>query len=1346
MPKLTIIAAIVDYRDRPGAHLPALGDELDGIQKALQPAIAAGLCELKIIADLTAEKLVEAVHDAKHPVVGFHFAGHATERALVLREDAHREGLAAFLGRQSSLRFVFLNGCSSAGHLPTLHQAGIPAVIATDNAINDQQAKAIAISFYEQLGKGRPLETAFYHYQAPHDIKRSEASRKLDMGEVSDYPWRLSYKPGAEAEMKVWSLAIAAEQPLFGLPPIAPKFDLPAQPFRYLEGYGHRHAPVFFGRSSDIRRLYEYLNDAHLSPILLLYGQSGVGKSSLLEAGLLPRLEEAYAAKTVRRNPEGGLPASLLTAISAANLPEEQARQQWLAQEAALGKPLILVLDQAEEIFTQAAGHPEAELGGLLRLLSNIFDQTGQRPRGKLILSFRQEYYAGFADALSARLLPYSAVPIAPLSHSGIIEAVEGLAHSELLARQYGLTAEPGLAQMIADDLLETPHSPIAPMLQVLLTEMWNRSAPGDRQFTIELYRSVKRQGIQLADFVAQKLAAVRAEHPAAERSGLDLDVLYCFTTPLATAAQHTEEAILARYRGREDEVRRLLEAMSSQYLLSKTTEDLSCPTYRLAHDTLAPIVRREFDASDRPGQLAEKIIGSAALSHHAGLLNEQQLQLVQAGQHGMRAWTSTETGWIERSGREIKQQQQRRRRLRWLTAAAAALLVVLLGWGYRSELSQRKLSQSQALASQAELAAAAQPTLAIRLLQQSLAILPDPSREAKLFELLRDNLLADTLFVAPSRPALAAIAPNGRTIMMAFPADHGEMKAQAFRYADGDWSAQPLERPRSKSSLYDLVFSADGLKAFGGGKSHQLHQWGADGTGLATSQYNHPPLFFHSLAANANGTKLATLTEVNDQFFLQLWEVPRDKQLANIPLADRPRAVQFAPDDEHMLVGMDSGELLVLSQSGERRGGWPGTGEALTSIAVHHQQGKLAVAAQQTVYLLQAAGTELRLLDSLHYPEAAIQRLAFSPDGRLLLTASADRRVGLWRLEDGRLLYLLREHEAPVLGLGFAQAGQQILTTDESGVVRKWDLPPLFPAQRIAQEGYIERLQLWPVGTSQRLVAAVGQAPVKQWDIPSGQALGAFEGHEDWVSAFALTADGYCLSGDNYGQLHYWSLANPVAAAPLNAHQEAITAIALALDGQHFVTVALSQEVYVWERSSKTLVDSLPHPSFVADLAFAKGGAQLWTIAQDGKLRIWSAKNWALQKEVEFDEAFSPLLLAASEHTPQVLLAGERGAQGVVIGLKPDAARAWEVILPQGPPNAIAQRRPPGAPAYAFGMDDGLILLADERGRVFHQLQAPSGQRILSLDWAGDYLVSGCAGGELLLWKDVDRGRRLER
>ena len=137
--------------------------------------------------------------------------------------------------------------------------------------------------------------------------------------------------------------------PCHGLPGLKRR-PLPAKPFRYLDRFTAADAEIFFGRNREIRELYERLTDPASSPVVLLYGQSGVGKSSFLDAGLLPRLEWYHEVRYVRRDAQGGLGAALRAALQPAATEGTSLAEAWRLTESKAKRPLIVSLDQVEEV------------------------------------------------------------------------------------------------------------------------------------------------------------------------------------------------------------------------------------------------------------------------------------------------------------------------------------------------------------------------------------------------------------------------------------------------------------------------------------------------------------------------------------------------------------------------------------------------------------------------------------------------------------------------------------------------------------------------------------------------------------------------------------------------------------------------------------------------------------------------------------------------------------------------------------------------------------------------------------------------------------------------------------
>jgi hypothetical protein len=280
--------------------------------------------------------------------------------------------------------------------------------------------------------------------------------------EIEDrFPWDIFYRKGAE-KVKDWNLPEAARNPLFGLPEIPPG-KLPDQPFLFLNRYERKHAEIFFGRSYYIRELYHRVTDQKSPPIILLYGQTGVGKSSLLDAGLIPRLEQSHTVCYARRDPQKGLLGTIEKVLHD-GLPGKDrggAAENWRHMESAADKPLVFILDQVEEVFTNPNKELVHEWEDFLEALTAIFGNSAAYPRGKLILGYRKEFHPEIDEKLKNYELDRTPLFMEPLRREDIMDVVTGLTRTKLLRDKYNIEVEEKLPVIIADDLLEGKNTPV---------------------------------------------------------------------------------------------------------------------------------------------------------------------------------------------------------------------------------------------------------------------------------------------------------------------------------------------------------------------------------------------------------------------------------------------------------------------------------------------------------------------------------------------------------------------------------------------------------------------------------------------------------------------------------------------------------------------------------------------------------------------------------------------------------------------------------------------------------------------------------------------------------------------
>ncbi|MEQ9501231.1 MAG: serine protease [Deltaproteobacteria bacterium] len=406
-----------------------------------------------------------------------------------------------------------------------------------------------------------------------------------------------------------------------GLPPLPDDIGVPKAPYRRLLPYGRVEARVFFGRGATIQEIIRSIEDPS-APLTFLSGQSGVGKSSVLRAGVLPRLEASRSVAIEARSREEGLVGSFERAV-----------------ERIGDAPPLIVVDQVEEAYTRPREHPDAEVDDLMFAIRRYLEDV---PPAQVMLVFRKEWLGDLEAAADRWSLPYMNAYVRRLAQPDIEAVVNGPTRDFRLAKHFHLKIDSDLAPVIAVDLTTDPDSPIAPTLQVILTELYDaaeRVSKSEPHMRVADYRTLVRGGSNLEAFVDRQLASLPPAVRAAGDDGLILDVLEFHTTDLGTAETRTEDEIAARYDGAEA----LVDGLRDAYLLTDPRDDGAGQSRRtrLAHDTIAPIVRRRFQDSLKLGQQARRILETAALDWRNGTtgeaLTQRALGIVQGGLRSMR-------------------------------------------------------------------------------------------------------------------------------------------------------------------------------------------------------------------------------------------------------------------------------------------------------------------------------------------------------------------------------------------------------------------------------------------------------------------------------------------------------------------------------------------------------------------------------------------------------------------------------------------------------------------------------------------------------------------------------------
>jgi WD40 repeat protein/serine/threonine protein kinase/tetratricopeptide (TPR) repeat protein len=260
-----------------------------------------------------------------------------------------------------------------------------------------------------------------------------------------------------------------------------------------------------------------------------------------------------------------------------------------------------------------------------------------------------------------------------------------------------------------------------------------------------------------------------------------------------------------------------------------------------------------------------------------------------------------------------------------------------------------------------------------------------------------------------------------------------------------------------------------------------------------------------------------------------------------------------------------------------------------------------------------------------------AVNALAVGPDGRTVVTGSANRGIKLWR--DG----LLRTR----LSLNFReQLRDELAEHSNSGNLLN-----------AADSVYVAAFR--PDGRV--VVTAGGNKQAHLWDAATGQPVGGPMVHEGPVVAAAFSPDGKLLltaSGDKTARL--WDAATGRAIGQPLRHQAEVVAVAFSRDGRAFVTGSWDNTARVWETATQQLVGPpLVHQGKVLAVAFSPDGWTVLTGSADGTARLWDGRT---------GKPIGPPL----RHGDEVrAVAFSPDGSSVLTGSDDDTARLWPVPRP---------------------------------------------------------------------------------
>ncbi len=439
-------------------------------------------------------------------------------------------------------------------------------------------------------------------------------------------------------------------------------------PFKFLDSYTREDHDIYFGRNSETEALYTAV---FKSKMVLLYGVSGTGKSSLIQCGLANKFQESdWLPVFVRRGRDmlDSLFQSLIhTHVEAPREPKKRTAKSFLKLLQSLYldhfKPVYLIFDQFEELFIFGNKEERNEFVQLMEALQQSEVQV------KVIFSIREEYLAmltEFEDRLPE--LFQNRIRVERMHFPQAKEVIQG-------ACQYAtIEIEEGFEEQLLEKLTGGKKELELTYLQVLLDRLWKKSEEGKNGFTLTLLESMGHISDLLGQFLEEQINEL-------EEPEQGLTVLKTFVSVQGTKKQLTFEEI---HQGclslgkdlKESGIQDLLHRFTDLRILRDKDES---GRYELRHDSLAAKIYEKITLAEKELMEVRQFVEQAyQLYEKKGIiLSADSLNFVAPYRQKLflkpkiRAFIDASQHYYERKAK------RRRRILTWSISAALVIAIV---------------------------------------------------------------------------------------------------------------------------------------------------------------------------------------------------------------------------------------------------------------------------------------------------------------------------------------------------------------------------------------------------------------------------------------------------------------------------------------------------------------------------------------------------------------------------------------------------------------------------------------------------------------------------------------------
>ncbi|BAY76049.1 WD-40 repeat protein [Nostoc linckia NIES-25] len=1056
-----------------------------------------------------------------------------------------------------------------------------------------------------------------------------------------------------------------------------------ASPYKGLDKFDQSDTDLFFGRASLISSLIQVISQKNL---ILLFGASGSGKSSVILAGLIPKLKEKWRTTFEEfvfkpgKNPFISLSAALMRnneneaelALEAENNTlveiitnlknKKKGKTQWL-----------IYIDQFEELFTNI--NNERKRNSFINSLVHLYEslQTSQEQTVKIVMTMR----ADFLEQIS--FYPNLAGII-----QGNMHLIPDMLPNELWlaieqpAAKHGVVFEEGLVDEIINEF--KGQAGLLPLLQYTLDLLWKRDNiidPNDptqtqphphtdrtlnlityrelggvtgalQQRANEIYQSLDQEQQEITKQIFLKLintvetkSGIKTVSRRAERNEFNGELVE------NTLIKFIKEKLLVTHNYNLNE---------ETVLTTSNKSPKNSSTVEVAHEILL----------DSWGKLKEWI-------------NDNKKVI------SIKNWLTNETTYWLR----LKNENENKVNEELLKGSRLDELIDLEDKGVFDNLGGLSIDEQQFI----------QASIKYR----------DRSEQEKLERILDASISSSQLLFASNNKldALVNLIKIGDTLQKEL--EKYEYSRLRFLIIFGKLFNELAEYnsiPAHEGIVSSISFSREEDEIFAsvGYQDRIIKFWRRDGTQMKIIDSKHL-LPIRDLTFSSDGEMLASASEDGS---VKLWQTRILKE----------------PEDSNQFIFIEQYGMPI------------GHEDDVSSISFNDKRKIIASASSDGTVKLWSY--EDNTFKSLLKHKDQVFCVSCSPNGEIIAAGDCNGNVRLWN-GDGELLKEFQAHSNSVSTVGFNPDNETLISCSSDKYIKLWHLHKESIEEPIIEFSEDEEVYCATFSPDGKKIASANKDGTIVIRFTDGKLLKTLKGHRGFVSKVIFSPDGkFLISSGEDGTIKFWH-----CQSRFEGHDDEIWGIDFSANGETLITASSDKTARLWKRNGDCL-RILAHESKVYDAKLSPDGSTVVTVTVDGVIRIWNDiqanDHKVLCKPISISEAIANSI-SFSPTDDIFLMAGKDGTikvfdlKGKLLAQKPtDEENLIMVTLSHNGKIIASTSNDKTVKLWKFDnekLSQILEPLTDFEENVYHVSFSNDDQKIATVNQSGDFF-------EIKLW-DLD-------